>query len=1138
MKKFKTKPGIVFYIPLKKVLLMTKLTMFLLLLGLLQVSAESYSQTAKLRIKMENVPIVEVFDEIERLSQFRFFYDNDLVDLSENVSVDAEGESIADILDKVFRNKELDYEILDRFILVKSPNDREILSVKDNFTQQQQTVSGKVTDSGGQPLPGVTVVVKGTTEGIVTNADGVYTLTNISGNATLVFSFVGMKTQEVVVGDQTTVNITMEEETIGLEEVIAIGYGSVKKKDLTGAVGSVTGDIISKRQTTNIANSLQGAISGIMVTRTNDAPGAEATIRIRGITTLSSNNPLIIMDGIPVSSINDINPNDVESISVLKDAASASIYGARAAAGVILVTTKRASSDELALNYNFEYGIKKPTTLAEYADGVRYMQMVNELTWNDLGNGSNDEYSVFEKDLIDDYGTLNASDPNHYPETNWTDLILSNNSPSQSHLLSLSGGSNVVKTKASLGYDNTEALYEGASYERLTLRVNNDFVINPFLAASLDVFVKREKYDNPVIEPLYRLNSAPIFAAEWSDGRIAEGKSGENVYGLLKYGGFREKYNNQLGGKVRLDFSPFDDLKISGTVSRIFNDHENKTFKKYIPYYSADDPTILLGNIDRADRTSLAEIRTNDKNMVLQFSANYLKDFGEHSLNVMTGYESYSYFFQDLNASSDYMAMTSFPYLDVGNDNYRFNRGGAYENAYRSYFARLMYNFKSKYLIQGNARYDGSSRFHKDHRWGLFPSLSAGWVMSEESFLEDSPFLSFLKLRASYGMLGNERIGNYPYQSTMVYGNTEFYQGTNVISEITAAQDRYVIEDITWETTKTLDIGLDANLFDNRLRFTADYYEKTTSDMLLAIEIPDFMGSGNPENNTGTMYTKGWETNLEWNGAFGDWNYSVSFNLSDSKTKIGDLGGTQFLGDQVKMEGSEFNEWYGYLSDGIFQTEDEVASSPLLSSSSKPGDIKYKDISGPNGEPDGIISAEYDRKLLGGSLPRYLFGGNINLNYKNFDFLLVYQGVGKQKARMYENMVRPYIERWMNMPMFIDGQYWSKYNTDEENQKTKYPRLTDVNQGNNYQMSDFWLFNGAYLRVKNITLGYTVPESITSKISVKSLRIYSSVSDLFSIHKYPKGWDPEHKITDNNILSSLSAYPITSSLIFGVSVKF
>jgi len=1117
-----------FHPQLTQLIRIMKLTSFLFFFAVAQVLAvSSYSQATRLSLNLKNTTVKDVLLEIEENSEFYFLYSNKLIDVERKVDVKINNKRVENILDEIFEGEPVVYSINDRQIIL-SPEGMVIGNLVNN-TQQAKKLTGTVKAEDGGPLPGVTVIVKGTTIGTVTDPDGNFSL-DVSANAeTLQFSFVGMAMQEIAIGDQTVFNIVLISETIGLEEVIAIGYGTIKKSDLTGAVGSMKGDAIAERQTTMVSQALQGAMPGVIVTRSNNAPGSAATIRIRGITTIGDSNPLIIVDGVPMDNIDDINPNDIQDISVLKDAASASIYGSRAAAGVILVTTKRAKSGEIGLQYNMEYGFEKPTQLPEYVDVTRYLQMANELRWNDNNNNAN-EYPLYPKNDVDNYLSLNAENPNKYPNTDWVDLILNENAPRQSHVLTISAGTKAVRTNASLSYDKTDALYDGRSYERITARLNNDFTINKFLAASLDFNFKRSISNQPNIDPMYyMLISAPVYAAEWQDGRVAEGKTGANIDGSLKYGGFNNNWYNDVGGKVALDFTPLDGLKLSAILSPTLGFDKGKNFRKKVEYYSADNPTVYGGTLQWNGTTMLSETRNDNYRVTTQFLANYMKSFGSHNLNVLAGYENYYAFNENQGASRDKYDLTSYPYLNIGPLEFRDNSGSAWENAYRSWFGRVMYNFKNRYYLQGNVRFDASSRFHPDYRWGSFPSFSAGWVISEESFMKDINFLSFLKLRASWGTLGNERIGNYPYQSTIAFSNALFFQGANVISAQTAAQTKYAIEDISWETTVSTDLGIDASFLDNRLRFTGDYFMKTTKDMLLALEIPDYIGFDNPDQNTGEMETKGWEAELGWNDQQGDFGYSVSFNISDFKSKMGNLGGTEFLGDQIKKEGSEFNEWYGYLSDGLIQTDEDLVASPKLNASMKVGDVKYKDISGPDGVPDGKVSPEYDKVLLGGSLPRYLYGGNIRLDYKNFDFSLVIQGVGKVNDRLEGLMVQPLMENWGHIPKILEGTTWSKYNTAEQNLNAKYPRLSQNNRGNNYTMSDFWLFDGGYLRFKNMTLGYNIPSSVTSKINLQGVRVYGSISDFLTINNYPKGWDPE---------VSASGYPITSSFMFGLSVKF
>jgi TonB-linked SusC/RagA family outer membrane protein len=1079
-------------------------------------------------INIDRPSILQVFANIEAKTDFTFHYHK--VDIDQRLKLDFNFSTatVAELLETISEKAHLKFKQINNNIYVnRIANKRD---QKLEVVIQARNITGKVIAAdNNEGLPGVNVIEKGTSNGTVTNLDGAYSL-QVSDGATLVFSSVGYMREEVELGNRTVIDLVMRQDIQQLEELVVIGYGAVRKGDLTGSVSSITGDLVSERKTTQISQALQGSIPGVMVTRNNNAPGSSATIRIRGITTIGDSEPLIIVDGVPVNNINWINPNDVESISVLKDAASASIYGSRAAAGVILVTTKRARPGELSLDYNVEYGQESPTSMPEYVDIIRYMQIKNELRWNDNGNPTNNEYPRFAKDLVDNYMNLNSQNPDLYPNTDWVDLIMRRNAPRSAHTLGVTVGTDAIRSKISLAYDQVDALYHGRTYERITTRFNNDVTINKFISATLDINYRRSIGKQPSMDPMYTmLISAPIYAAEWSDGRVAGGKDGNNIYGQIKYGGWINDYWNQIGGKMSLDVTPIEGLKFSAIISPNMTFDKRKNFQKEIPYTAWDDPTRIQGRMQWATSTDLYENRNDAYQVTTQFLANYLKRFNNHSINLMGGYENYYAYYENLGASRERYELTSFPYLNLGPLTYRGNSGSAWENAYQSWFGRAMYNYMNRYLLQANIRYDASSRFHRDYRWGAFPSFSAGWVVSEESFMNNLPVLSYLKVRGSWGNLGNERIGNYPYQSTIGFSNALFHRGTNVVSAQTAAQWQYAIRDITWESTETYGVGFDLGFFDSKLLLTADYYQKTTKDMLLEIQIPIFMGYDNPDQNTGKMNTKGWELDATYNNRAGNLDYSISFNLSDFKSIMGDLGGTEFLGAQIKKKGSEFNEWYGYLSDGLFQTQDEVANSAKTSAAVRPGDVKYKDISGPNGVPDGIISPEYDRVLLGGSLPRYMYGGNIRLGLKSFDFSMVIQGVGKQNSRLSGLMVEPIPENWGHIPKILDGKYWSVYSTPEQNLNAQYPRMSRITLGNNYAMSDYWLINGAYLRMKNISFGYTIPQSILERIFMKNIRLYTTFSDVFTLNKFPKGWDPE---------VSATGYPITTSVVFGASVKF
>ena len=548
-----------------KLLLTMKISAFLLFCCLVNIfAAPTYSQSTKISLNLKDVTIEEVLNKIEDVSEFYFLYNNKLIDVTRKVNIEADKEPIKDILNDIL-NKDTKFIVYDRQIIL-TPSD--VTSLSEAL--QQQKITGTVTDEKGNPLGGVTVLIKGTTLGALTDVSGKYILTNSPQNATLIFSFIGMTTQEIPSNGQNLINVVMKEAAVGLDEIVVVGYGTIKKQDITGSVTSIPGNELSQRQSIKVADALQGLMPGVTVTRNGNAPGVDASIVIRGITTIGDSDPLIIVDGIP-GSISDINPNDIETISVLKDAASASIYGSRAAAGVILISTKRAKEGELNLNYNVEYGINQPTTLPKYVGAQRNMQLMNEMLWNDNNNVIGGEYPTYSQDVIENYPSLRAENPDKYPDTDWQHLLLNDFASLQKHILTVTAGTNKVSSRISLAYDKADALYDGRNFQRITLRANNNVAINKYLSATIDLYYLHS-IDNRTINDL-GIDCAlpPIYAAVWSDGLIARGTSmGENPYALLKYGGFNDTWGNSATGKISLDLSPLNGLKISAVLAPFY----------------------------------------------------------------------------------------------------------------------------------------------------------------------------------------------------------------------------------------------------------------------------------------------------------------------------------------------------------------------------------------------------------------------------------------------------------------------------------------------------------------------------------------------------------------------------------------
>ena len=996
----------------------------------------------------------------------------------------------------------------------------------------QVKVSGTVLDKDGAPVIGAGVVEQGTLNGTTTGADGTYILSVASDKSVLEFSCIGFETVQQTVGNRQVIDIQMQEDSKLLDEVVVIGYGTVKKKDLTGAVAAVDGGKLSAIQGVGLSQALQGSMPGVQVTRTSGLPGAGATIRVRGITTIGDSDPLVIVDGVPVSTINDVDVDAIENITVLKDAASASIYGARASAGVILITTKRAKEGNLSIDYNGSFSVLTRTRHPEQVSPKRFMELQNEANWNDAGNPEGRDYFTYEEDFVNNYMDNHALDPDAYPLTDWDALMIAKWAPQHKHRVGISYGNKNIKSRAMLSYENEDALYVGRNVEQYTARLNNDIKINNFISASFDMTFNHKLSNNNQVNPVqaaFKYN--PIYCAVWSDGTMGPGNNGTNTYARIHAGGFDNTARDAFYGKASLTITPFKNFTITGVFAPSLRHSAEKDYVQQAYYYR--EPGVLSATpLSGCTYNTLTESRTDAKTITKQLLINYSADFGKnHHTTYLLGYEDSYNFSESMSGSSDQMELAGYPYLNLANKNYLTVSGNASDNAYRSFFGRITYDFKGRYLLQVNARYDQSSRFAKEYRGGFFPSVSLGWVVTEEPWMKNivGGALNFAKIRASYGTLGNERIGNYPYQSLIAFGSVPMYTSPTTISSVmTAAQTAYAIYDITWETTKTWDVGIDLSMFSGRLSFTGDIYRKNTYNMLLSRKIPDVLGYSDPEDNIGQMHTNGWEIQIGWQDRKGDFTYAISI--------MGDLGGYQSLGGNIIKEGVEYNAWYGYRSNGLYLTDEQLANSAKLYPSVGLGNIEYKDLDGPDGTPgnpvpDGIVNATYDRVVLGSSSPHYQYGGNILLGWKNWDLSMTFQGIGKVLAWKGQAMVYRDGDAY-TFPVEYDKHYWSRYKSDEENAKALYPRATLTNSAKNdyEQTSDYWLFNGGYFRMKNITLSYSLPEKFTKAIKMQKIRFYASATDPFSIDRFPQGWDPES-------YTNLSAY-MTRTFTVGAQLTF
>lgn len=1105
---------------LKKLITIMRITVILLFVSLFQAMATmpSYSQSATVSVKAEQIPLAELFTQIEKQSEFLFFYvDEEVKNIK--VSVKASNRQIDDVLTQALSGTNLTYTIHDRNINIAR---------KAYVAQQKQTksITGKVVDENGEPIIGANVVEKGTTNGSITDIEGNFVL-NVASDAILQISYIGYKPVEIKIDARNSYDIILHEDSEALEEVVVIGYGTARKIDLTGSTSSLGGEKLQMKNSPQLSNQLQGQMAGVQITRSSGDPSASATIRVRGVTTMSTNDPLVIIDGVP-GNMNDIAPEDVKDIQVLKDAASAAIYGSRAAAGVILITTKRARDKNFHLSYNVEYGIDAPTAKPKFANSVQWMKGYNELAYNDGASSLNSAYS---EDLINNYAQLRAEDPDRYPDTDFMELGLKKSTHHQRHSFSLSGGTEKLKTNFSLNYYDTDALYDNKDYERFNIRSNNDYNINDWIHANVDINLLYSNTTTPhtgeggVVKDF--MMRSPIYNAFWSDGRYADGKDGDNPFALHNLSGANKGEYYRVSGKIQLDLTPVKGLTLTAIAAPRYTFDKMKDHKKRYEVYRISGDAIPGQGYAK---TSVAETRNDTHSLTMQFYANYKLQLQRHSIGLMAGYEDYSYKWENEGASRTNYSLDNFPYLNLGPEDYQYNSGNAGHNAYRSFFGRIMYSWSDRYMLQANIRSDGSSRFATGHRWGTFPSVSAGWVISEESWFNKN-VVNLLKLRGSIGQLGNERIGSeFPYQAKLTFGTGFIPNASTGVSDVvqTAYQMDYAFNTITWETTTTYGIGADIALLNNRLRASFDYYYKKTTDMLMEVGFPSYFGYNAPQNNAADMNTKGWDLELSWSDQINDFSYGVSFNLSDYRSRMGYMADRQKInGNTITEEGSYYNEWYGYKSLGIILNDaamlDENGNKiPVLTNNDKAGNIRYQDIDG-----DGKITASNDRVRLGNSLPQMQYGGSLWAEWKNFDFNLSFQGIGHQ-LKYWSWPGTPFALQAYPCPLNLIESHWSPTATDAENAKAKYPKFS-MNGTNLYANSDFYLFNGAYMRVKNITLGYTIPSEITKKFFVNKLRVYFSANDLPAFSKYPHGYDPEWDWNNDLIMSSY---------IFGLDVSF
>lgn len=1102
-----------FSLTLKKMLSIMRLITVLLIVFSLNVSASVYSQTTKLSLNVQNQSIKEVLYLIENQSDFRFIYESGKVDLDRKVSIQVEEQTVEKVLQLLFANGNIDYEVTDSNLILINPAGKNHIIYTQEKNQVKKRITGIVKDKNGEPIIGANVVEKGTTNGTITDADGNFYL-DINKNNHLVISFIGYIQQEVkITNEKNSFLITLFEDTQALEEVVVVGYGTQKKVNLTGAISSISGNDLVKRPVGQTSSALQGIAPGVTVTQSSGQPGSDSgTIRIRGIGTLNDSNPLILVDGSEMS-INGIDPNMIESISILKDAASSAIYGSRAANGVILVTTKRAKNKEFSISYNGYAGWQNPTELPDKVGAVDHMIMLNE-AYENVGRTP-----LYSDQYIQEYNQNHLIDPDNYPDVDWQKLVMKDYAFQQNHFITLNGGSEKMKMLASIGYYDQQGIIPNTDYDRISVRLNSDMQFSKKFSAKFDMFVRYNNQKTPgrgVNDVIYWINRTPsIYPALLSNGKYATGWDGDNVLAFAKDGGFVKSKTPSLTMNALLNYNFTNYLSATVSYTPQYSNYFSSTYNQSVDTYYANGDLAYT----KPSKTTLYEYRSyslsHDFKALLNFDKTF---FQKHNLKALVGFQWESGFTDYINAYRDTFVFPQYSKLNAGGSDNQQAYGNGSEYALASFFGRINYDYQGKYLFEANVRYDGSSKFDTGNKWGIFPSFSAGWRLSEEYFWKNlKPIVDNAKLRVSWGQLGNQNIGDYAFASTLTY-SSYIIGGQPVTS---AALNTMANSEISWEQTEMLDIGVDLQFF-SKLSASFDYYHKKTTDILWKLNIPLIIGLSPTYQNAAKVSNKGWDLELRWNDHINDFQYGVSVMLSDVRNKVLDLGGVSMTGLTVNREGYPINSLYGleaigYISADDYDTDGSYKYATQFGAFA-PGDIKYKDQN-----EDGIINDE-DEVIIGNTIPRYTYSLNANASWKGFDFSMFWQGVGKVNGYLNNTATIPFYMGASALEMHKD--HWT-----ETNQNAAFPRLA-FNETNNEQNSNFWMKSAAYLRLKNLTIGYTLPKTISEKLNFSHIRLYLSGENLFSIDNFWDGFNVEAPIGDGTYYPQVRVYTV------GLDIKF
>ena len=1017
--------------------------------------------------------------------------------------------------------------------------------------QDQHSVSGQVTSADeGTSLPSVNVVVKGTTIGTITDLEGQYTLDVPSPTDTLVFSYIGYEPQEVPIANRSVIDVAMGTDVGLLNEVVVVGYGTQQRVNLTGAVASVSTAEMAEIPVPTVTHALQGMAPGIQLLDGGNRPGRnELNLLIRGQGTLGRDNagdagnagaarPLVLIDGLE-GNLATVDMADVESISVLKDAASAAIYGSRAANGVILVTTKRGSAqDRLQITYNGYVGMQDITAWPERVSTAEHIRLANLARSNYMQwclDGRNPDVPVDEcadnpsyaPRYTEEYiqNTLAGTDPDAYPSNEWVNAIFSP-AAIQDHSLRISGGSAAARYALSLNYMDEGGMMANTGANRYGVRLNTDFQPSEKLSGGVDLSGSRRWDILPAenwASTFYIVHDTPpTRRTRYSDGTYGLNLFGRSPLASAEISGDEQRvfWEGTLTGRLNYDLLPgWVEIQTLASV-----DYGSMDWERFLtdPNYIEEYPSsAFYWGPNRGENRANTSIQTTLRALV-----DYGHTFQEtHDISGVVGYEQIGYEFEEFRAWRDQFYNNELRQLNLGNAVNDGNMGYGSEWALRSMFGRLNYTLLGRYLFEVNARYDGSSRFAEGRRYGFFPSFSAGWRISEEPFF-DVGWVNELKLRGSWGQLGNQDVPLYSYYSSIDLGLSYYLGNASGSQAVGGAALDLVNEDLSWETTTVTDVGFDASFLDGRLTLTGDVYKRRTEDILLRLPVPDLVGLGAAYQNAGIVENRGWEMAVNWRDDVGAFNYGVDFNLSDNRNEVIDLveTGPYVLGGgldgRVIQEGSPINAWYGWETEGLFDSYEQIDShAQPAGQETHLGDIIFKDQNG-----DGVIN-DQDRVVIGDPTPRYIFGLNLNAGWKNFDASVFLQGVGKRDQYLGLGFAQGPV--WENYTSEWHTDYWTP-----DNQDARHPAYYSNYNRNYYATNSWWILDGSFVKLRNVQLGYTLPDNLVNRVGAQRLRVYFTGKNLWMHSNLGIGLDPEYPWTVADY------YPQTKVFSIGVDISF